>query len=207
MVAVLLLQPGLVGVEGVAVLHGELAHPQQAGARPRVVAPFRLQVVEELRQLPVRLDLPAHEVGDHLLVGHGEDHVPVRAVAEAAHLRVDVVPAAGLLPDVGRVHDRHGDLLPADGVDLLADDRLDLVEGAARQRQVAEDPARQLPDEAGPQQQHVAGDFGVGRGLAQRLAELGAHSHRQFFLSLRTRASSDLYIASTDTATQVKAIG
>ena len=55
---VVLVQAGAVAVEGVGVLHDELARAQQPGARPRLVAPLGLEVVEAEGQLAVG----AHEV-------------------------------------------------------------------------------------------------------------------------------------------------
>ena len=54
-----LVEPGLVAVERVRVLHDELAHAEQAAARPRLVAILGLEVVPELRQLLVALELAA----------------------------------------------------------------------------------------------------------------------------------------------------
>ena len=53
------LEPFLVAVEAVGVLHRELAGAQDAGARPRLVAFLGLKVVEDQRQVPVGADLGA----------------------------------------------------------------------------------------------------------------------------------------------------
>ena len=42
-----------------------------------VVPELGLDVVDELRKLPVGTDFGPAEVGHHLLVGHGEDEVTV----------------------------------------------------------------------------------------------------------------------------------
>jgi hypothetical protein len=165
----LLIQPRVVGVQRVGVLHGELAHPDQAAARAGLVAELGLQVVDQLRQLTPGADLAAGQVGHHLLVGHGQGHVAAGAVAPVDQLRVGRVPAAGLLPQIGRVNHRHSDLLAADGVHLLANNGLDLVHAAAGQRQVGVDAGAQRLDEAGAQQQLVAGQLGVGRRVTEGL--------------------------------------
>ena len=51
---VALVEPGLVDVEGVAVLHHELAPAQHAGARPGLVAVLDLDLVDRQRQVLVR---------------------------------------------------------------------------------------------------------------------------------------------------------
>src|SRR5207244_10328767 len=67
-----LLDALLVAVEGVRVLHDELADAEQAAARARLVSVLDREVVPELRQLLVRLDLARVE-RDRLFVRHRED--------------------------------------------------------------------------------------------------------------------------------------
>ena len=124
---VALLQRLVAHVEAVGVLHDELARAQDAALGPRLVALLGLEVVPHLRELLVAVDLPRGEPGDDLFVRHGQRHVGALAVLEAEHLAADGVPAAALLPDLRRLHDRHEHLLAADGVHLLADDLLDLA--------------------------------------------------------------------------------
>ena len=52
------------------------------GARTRLVAVLRLEVVEHLRQVAVRLDLARVE-GHRLLVRHRQDELAVVAIAAA----------------------------------------------------------------------------------------------------------------------------
>ena len=53
---VALVEPRRVAVEGVGVLHDELARAQHAGARARLVALLDLEVVEDQRQVAVGAD-------------------------------------------------------------------------------------------------------------------------------------------------------
>ena len=62
-----LVQPFGVSIERIRVLHDELAHSQEPGARPRLVALLCAEVVPALRELFVRLDLPGVE-GHRLFV-------------------------------------------------------------------------------------------------------------------------------------------
>ena len=75
------LEPLLVAVERVRVLHDELAHAEEAAARPRLVAVLRLEVVPGLRQLLVALDLARVE-GERLLVRQRQDEPPAGAVLQ-----------------------------------------------------------------------------------------------------------------------------
>ena len=83
-------EPRLVGVAAVAVLHDELADADQAASGARLVAELRLEVVDDQRQLTVALHDVAQQLGDDLLVGHGEHHVAPGPVLEARHLGADL---------------------------------------------------------------------------------------------------------------------
>ena len=170
-VLVLRVQSRLVPVEGVGILHRELADPDQPAAGARLVAPLGLDVVDDHRQLAVGVDLLPRQIGDDLLVGHRQDHVAVATVLEAGHLRADRVVAARFSPDVGGMDDRHQQLLPADGVHLLADDLLDLAHDPPAERQQAVDARAERPDQGRPQHQSVTGQLDVARRLTQRPAE------------------------------------
>ena len=158
---------GLVDVEAVGVLHRELADPQQAALRPRLVPELGLELVPELGQLAVGGELWA-EVGEDLLVRHAEHDLGALAVLEAEHLLAHDREPAGLLPDLGGLHARQQELLRADPVHLLADDLHDLRADADAERQQAVVAGHQLADEAGPQQQPVA------RARPRRLGRHGA---------------------------------
>ncbi len=125
---VLRVEANLVNVEAVGVLHGELAHPDQAGPRPRVVTELDLDLVHQPRQVTVGVDLALAQVRDHFLVSHGEHHVAVPAIGEPGQLGTDRVVAAGGLPYLARMDDRHQEFLAADRVHLFADDVLDLAQ-------------------------------------------------------------------------------
>src|SRR5207249_3062575 len=72
----------------------------------------------------------------HELLVRVADHVLAAAVVlRAERDRLERVPAAGLLPVLGRRDDRDADLLRPDAVLLLADDLLDLARDAEAERQ------------------------------------------------------------------------
>jgi len=179
---VALLQGLFAHVEAVGVLHDELARAQDAALGPRLVAFLGLEVVPELRELLVAVDLPRRQPGDDLFVGHRQGHVAALAVLEAEHLAADGVPAAALLPDLRRLHDRHEHLLAADGVHLLADDLLDLLHDAPAGRQVHVDAGGELAHEAGADHELVAHGLRAGRilfdGGQEQLAETHGHPDR-----------------------------
>ena len=69
---VALFQARLVAVEGVGVLHDELARAKHAGARPRLVALLYLEVVEDQRQVAIGAHQLRHVERHGLLVRHRE---------------------------------------------------------------------------------------------------------------------------------------
>ena len=159
-----LVETGLVAVERVAVLHDELAKAEQRPARPGLVAVLRLKVVPDLRQLLVRPDLARVE-GNGLLVRERQDVVAARPVLEVEELG-DADPS-GRLPELrGRQH-RHQDLLCAEGVELLADDLLDLPVHAPAERQEGPEAAGDLANEAAADEQLVRDRLRVGGIVAQ----------------------------------------
>ena len=123
---VVALQILLGGMEGIGVLHGELAHADQAAAAAGLVAELGLDLIDHEGILGVAVGHVAHEVHGGLLVGHAQHHVAAGAVGEAQQLAADGVIAAGLAPDGRRHGDREEQLLAVDAVHLLADDLLDL---------------------------------------------------------------------------------
>ena len=147
------------------------------------------------RQLPVAPDDVAEEVGDDLLVGHREDHVAVAAVLEPDELGTDLLVAPALPPQVGRVDDRHLELLAADRVHLLADDLLDPLRHPEAERQERVDPGPELANVTGPQQQPMRRHLGLARIVAQAREEELRQAHRRRIPGAAGRAlrSAPLY--------------
>jgi hypothetical protein len=158
-------------IEGVGVLHDELAGAQDTGARAGLVALLDLKVVEDERKVAVGLDGRGDVGGDDLLMGEGEDKVGAAPVLELEQL-IDLV-APGLPPWLGRLEDRHEHLLAADGVHLLADDLHDPLVDAPPRRQPGPQPGADLADEPGADHELVGERLGVGRRFALGGQEVG----------------------------------
>ena len=133
---VALVQAGGVDVEGVGVLHRELAHAQQAGLGARLVAELGLDLVPDLRELLVAAQLVARDGGHDLFVGHAQADVGALAVLEAEQIVAKDGPAAALLQR-SRGNQRREEELLADLVHLLADDGDDLVQRALAEEEIA----------------------------------------------------------------------
>src|SRR5438270_5921706 len=113
------LQPISVDVEGIGVLHKELAHPQQACFWPRLVTKFGLNLVPDLRQLLVAAQFFAGNLGHDLFRCHAETKVGSFTVLEAEKIVTHQGPSATGLPNLARLQRRKMELL-SDLVHLLA---------------------------------------------------------------------------------------
>ena len=171
------LQRFLRRVEGVRVLHDELAAAEQAQARSDLVAELHLDLVERAGKLLVGTQLVADERRDELLMGGPEAEAVVVTVDEAHELGAVIVPAAGLVPQLRRLQRRHHDFLRADLVHFLAHDVLDLREHLVAKRQEGVHARSGLADHARAKHQLVARNFRVRGILLQRRSIELAHSH------------------------------
>ena len=169
-VAVLLVrhvEAGVVDVEGVGVLHHELAPAQQPRAGTSLVAVLRLDLVDRQRQVLVGRVEVLDDKGEHLLVGRTEQVVVALAVLEAEDAVAVLRPASGRLVGLAGQQGREQQLLGAHRVHLVADDLLDLAQHPQAERQPAVNAGSSPADVAGAQQETVARHLGVRRILAQ----------------------------------------
>ena len=173
-------QPVVVDVERIRVLHDELAPAQDARTRPGLVAILCLDLEQQQREVLVGAVLPLDGEGEQLLVGRPQQVVVHPAVLEPEHPVAVLGPAVGGLVRRARQQRREQDLLTADGHHLLAHDRLDAAQHPQPQRQPAVQTRCDRSHVAGPDQQFVAGDFGVGwvvaQGPQEQLGHPGDHS-------------------------------
>ena len=181
-------EPCVVHVEGVGVLHDELAGAQQARAGTRLVAELGLDLVQHRREVLVRGVQVLHRQGEHLLVRGGEEVVVLATVLEPEQRGPVLLPAAGRLVGLARLERGEEHLLAADRVLLLAHDLLDLPQHLQAQRQPRVHPGGGAADVARAHQQPVAGDLGVGRVLPQGADEQrGQTEHGAAFRDARGR--------------------
>ncbi len=171
------IQTRLVAIKRVRILHGELAHTNDAGARARLVAEFGLDLVEHKGKLAIAADNLLRHVGHDLFVRHAQHHVAPVAILEARHVITNLIPAPRLLPQFGGMHHRQRDFLAANRVHLLADDPFNFALDAQPQRQEIKDARSNLLDHACTHQQVMADHVGVGGGVSQCLEEEARHAH------------------------------
>src|SRR5665647_2751794 len=157
------LQAGVVDVEGVGVLHDELATAQQAGARTYLVAILELDLVDRQGQILVGAVEVLDRQREHLFVRGAEQVVSALAVLEPEDVLAVVGPAAGRLEGLLGQQRREAQLLGADGVHLVANDALDVAQHLQTERQPGVDAGSDAADVAGADQQPVAGQLRIGR--------------------------------------------
>ena len=170
-------QAGLVDMEGVGVLHQEFTAAHHAETGTHFVAELGLDLVEVQRQLLVAIDLVANQVGDHLFVGRAQHEGAVVAVGQTAQLGTILLPAAGFLPQLGRLHHGHRDFDGAGAVHLFPDDILDLLQDAQAGGQPVVEAGGQFTDHAGAQHQLVADHLGVGGSFLEGREQILAGTH------------------------------
>ncbi len=170
------LQTGVVNVEGVGVLHGELPPAQQPGSWTGLVAIFDLNLIKRQRQLLIGREHVLHREGEHLFVRRAEQHVDALAVGQPEEVVAVFGPTTrGLVGLTGKQRGE-ADFLTPDGVHLFAHDLFHVAQHPQAQRQPSVDPRGGTADVAGPDQQFVSGQFGVGRVLAQRAEKEGGQA-------------------------------
>ena len=168
-------------VEGIGILHQELAAPHHAESWPDLIAELPLDVIEDARQVLVGLHAVAEDRGDQLLVGGPVQHLALVAVGDAQHLlAVDLVTAA-LLPDLGGLDGGHQQFERAGAVLLLAHDLLDVAQYPKSKRQPGIDAGARLADQAGPEHQPMRDDLRFLGVVAQQRQEIAAEAHGHRF--------------------------
>ena len=172
----------IVDVEGVGILHDELAAADQTGARASLVTVLRLNLVQRDRKVLVRGVHILHQQGEHFLVRGGQQVVAALTVVELEQRRAVLFPAVRRLVGFGGDQAREVHLLSTHRVHLLADDVLDLAQGAQAEGQPRVDAGGGAADVAGTHQKLVRVDLGVGRvftqGSQEESREISKHAPR-----------------------------
>ena len=169
---------GGIDIERVGILHDEFARSHHSEARTNLVAKLDLYMVEVKRQLPIALQILARDIGDHLLGRWLNDEIALMTILEAQELGPVLVPASRLLPEFGRLDDRHEELDRAGAIHFLAHDGFDLAQHAQSQRHPGIDPGGQPLDHAGAQHQAMAGELGFGGSFLERRQKKPRYVHR-----------------------------
>ena len=164
------LQSLAVAVEGVGVLHHELACPQHAGAQAaRLIALLGLEMVEQPQEVSVGADLAGDVIGQRLLVRHREHELGAASVAQPR--KSSSMSYRRCAPQLGWLEHRHQHL-PAPIASSSSRTTCSTLRWAAGRRQPGPHAGTQLAREAGPHDEPVGHRLGVGRRLLDRRQEV-----------------------------------
>ena len=101
-------------------------------------------------------------------------------VFDAQQLGAHLLETSGFLPELGRLHHRHGQFDGSGAVHFFAHDRLDLANDAQTHGHIGVNTRTQFFDHAGAHHQLVASNFGIGRSLFESgNQELGSFHGQQ----------------------------
>ena len=154
-------------IKGIEVLHDELAAAHQAETRAALIAELVLNLIEHQRQLLVGTNLIADKRRNHLFMRRSKAELTAMTVLQAHHLVAVSTPAAAFLPEFCRLQNRHHNFLTAGSVHFLADNLLNLADGAPGKRQERVHAARRLADHAGSVHELMAGNLSLGRSISK----------------------------------------
>src|SRR5262249_24442948 len=166
-------RPLEVEIEGIGILHQELATAHDAEARANFVAELPLYVIEHPRQLTITLHSIAKDICDELLIRRTVDHLALVAIDDAQHFLAINIVAARLLPEFCGLDRGHKYFLTSRAILLLANDVLDALQHTQAQRQPRIYAGACLADHAGPQHQTVRDNLSLGLILLHRGQEIG----------------------------------
>ncbi|MCY1217520.1 hypothetical protein D9M72_294360 [compost metagenome] len=99
--------PLAIEIEGIGVLHQELARTHGAETRTDLVAELQLDMVEVERQVTIGLHVGPEDVRDHFLVRRAVKHRTVLAILDAQHLLAIGIVATAFLPELCGLQSRH----------------------------------------------------------------------------------------------------
>ncbi len=124
------MQRFLGGMERVGVFHQELARAHHAKTRAHFVTEFGLDLIEVERQLFIRAQLIADQIGDDFFVRRAEHKRAIAAIDKTQQFRTVLLPAAALLPQFSRLNHWHRHLDSTGVVHLFTHDIFDFFQDA-----------------------------------------------------------------------------
>ena len=162
-----ILQPLVVHVEGVGVLHHELAATQNTRARAGLVAVLGLNLEQRRREILVGAEKILDSQREHLFVRRPQQVVRALAILQTEQLGAIFGPPIRRLVRFTREQCRECQLLCANAFHLLAHNLLYVAQNLQAQWQPGVHTRGSSPDVAGTDEQLVARDLGVSGILAQ----------------------------------------
>ena len=94
-------------MKGIGIFHAEFSGAHDTKAWTTLIAKLGLNLIEVGGQLFIAVNFIANNIGDHFFVSRAETEFAVMAIFNAQQLRTHFVPAARLLPEIGRLNHGH----------------------------------------------------------------------------------------------------
>ena len=164
---VALLQAGIIHVEGVRILHHELATAKDAGAWALLIAVLGLDLIEGNREVLVGAELGLHDGCEHFLVGRAQEVIAILAVLQAEQRIAVLGPAARGLVWLARKQGGEHQFLSTNGVHFLAHHVLHAAQYLQAQREPRIHTGCHSSNVACADQKLVARDLRIGGIIAQ----------------------------------------
>ena len=150
-------------VKGVSVFHDKVAAAHHAKTRTTFVTELCLNLVEVHRELAPGLDFLTSNVGHDFFASRLKNKVSVVSIFKAKELGSVFLPAAGFLPKLSRLNDRHQKFDGAGTVHFFSNNTFNLLQRTKAHRHVVIDAGCKLTDHACAKHQLLANDFCICR--------------------------------------------
>ena len=174
------LQIGLVGMEGVGVLHDEFTTAHQTEAGPDLIPELGLNLIKVHRQLPVGPQHFPRQGGDHLFMGGTEAEFAALAILQVKHDSLAgcvALPATAAFPEFRGMQLGQQRLQGAGPVHLLPHDGGDALQHLPHQGKVGIDAGTDPANETPTQQQLMGSDLSFRWHIAQRHQHQAGDAH------------------------------
>ena len=150
-------------VKGVSVFHDKVAAAHHAETRTTFVTELCLNLIEIHRKLTPRLDFLTSDIGHDFFAGRLKNKVSVVSIFKAKQFSAVFLPAAGFLPKLSRLNDRHQKFDGAGTVHFFSNNTFNLLQRTKAHRHVVIDAGCKLTDHACAKHQLLANDFCICR--------------------------------------------
>ena len=150
-------------VKRVSVFHDKVAAAHHAETRTTFVTELCLNLVEVHRELTPGLDFLTSDIGHDFFAGRLENKVSVVSIFKAKQFSAVLLPAAGFLPKLSRLNDRHQKFNGASTVHFFSNNTFNLLQRTKAHRHVVIDAGCKLTDHACAKHQLLANDFCICR--------------------------------------------
>ena len=131
-------------IETIGVLHRELPGSQKTRLGSGFIPELRLDLIPDLRQLPIGAKFVAGNGSEYFLMSHAQAQLAVRPIPETKQILTHELPASRFLPKFCGMQSRQVKLLGPDPIHLFPDDRFDFQQSPSGQGKIRINSCAQL---------------------------------------------------------------